>query len=844
MIDSIIRLRSQCCFGLLLLVVPGILGAPSRAAGEESRPAVACLVELQQSAPSVRDRLAATRALIRLDYWKLVDDAALNAYEEGAQEDDDDLAGDRAVSDGYTIDIAWTMAWRWHFDSAKQTPWIDRLVKIANEDPQRLTEVLLALLDLEADVSPGEDNQYDAESSNARAVLISRLEELAESVDSQADSLAPIALGVLIHSTSSEATRNIYRRALVRLTQQPESASAAATVLIRLPGFGAQIVREEVLDGESTEGPTFDPTAKSLVALYFEKYFAENGLDREDESRFPETLDSLIRRDATSQYASLILAQVGDAEEANALRDVYVDDRAVPSLRIVAAYASLRIERREVKQLAWLDWGVIAAYALGMIGIGIFYALRTKNAEEYLLGGRRMAPSLVGLSMFASLLSTLTYLAQPGEVIRNGPMTLVQVVSYPFVFVVVGWLLIPFIMRMKVTSGYEMLEKRLGVSSRLLGSTIFLVLRLLWMATIIYVTTSTVLIPMIGWSSSMTPVVCAAIGVITIVYTSLGGLRAVVVTDAVQTAILFGGALLAILLITLEMGGVSEWWPSRWQAQWQEPVWFDPSVRTSFIGLFLAMFSWQVCTNGSDQMAIQRFLATGDVSSARRVLLVSLVTSAVVIGFLVCLGLALMSYLEANPSVIPDDQSLFTDSDRMLPAFIVRKLPVGVAGLVIAGLLAAAMSSLSSGVNSSCSVISSDFVERFRKRSLSDQAQVRLARWSSVVVGALVVGLSLYVSSVSGNIFELCFKIANLFVGPLFLLFFLAFFVKHANSIGAWAGVISAAATAIVIGFWDSLFQGPAPFSFVWLTPLSFAVGLVVSWGVSWMTQRAAGERT
>ncbi len=117
-----------------------------------------------------------------------------------------------------------------------------------------------------------------------------------------------------------------------------------------------------------------------------------------------------------------------------------------------------------------LDWFVIAAYAVGMLAVGWFYAKRTSTTDDYLLGGRNMSPWKVGLSLFASLLSTITYLAVPGEMIKYGPMVLAQLAALPLIAAVVGWLLIPAFMRLRVTSAYEILETRLGLSARLAGS--------------------------------------------------------------------------------------------------------------------------------------------------------------------------------------------------------------------------------------------------------------------------------------------------------------------------------------------------------------------------------------
>ncbi|MEZ6191022.1 MAG: hypothetical protein R3C45_06980 [Phycisphaerales bacterium] len=499
-----------------------------------------------------------------------------------------------------------------------------------------------------------------------------------------------------------------------------------------------------------------------------------------------------------------VLAEVGDAEDVALLSGMLEDATTGPRTRLAAAYALCRIDRRHSESLGGLDWGVIALYGLGMIGVGWFYSRRNSSAEDYLLGGRGMRPWAVGLSMFATLLSTISYLSYPGEVIRYGPMILSGIAVYPFIFFVVGYFLIPSIMRLRVTSAYEILETRFGLSIRMLGGVIFLSLRLLWMATIIYVTTSTVIIPMLNWDESWTPVICAVLGVVTVIYTSMGGLRAVVFTDVIQTCILFGGAILTMVLITVQLGGVGAWWPDRWLAHWPEPEWgLDTGARISFVGLMIAMFTWYVCTSGSDQMAIQRYLATRDAPAARRVLLIALASDAMVAGFLVLLGLALLAYYTANPHALPDGQTMVGGADKLFTHFIAGGLPVGVRGLVIAGLLAAAMSSLSSGVNSSSSVIAIDFVERFQKLRHSEPRRVMLVKLISCLVGVVVVALSLYVSLVPGNIIELAYRVES--PGhPLFLLFFWALFVPWATTPGAWCALASGA-VAILIAYWEPL---------------------------------------
>ena len=145
--------------------------------------------------------------------------------------------------------------------------------------------------------------------------------------------------------------------------------------------------------------------------------------------------------------------------------------------------------------------------------------------------------------------------------------------------------------------------------------------------------------------------------------------------------------------------------------------------------------------------------------------------------FLGAIGLALLAYFRVHPEMLPSGQTIASGADQLFPRFIVLGLPRGIGGLVVAALLAAAMSSLSSGLNSSSSVISVDLLERFRPTKRSESGHVRLNRRISIVVGIIVVALSLYVSTVQGNLLEVAYKVSNLFVAPLFFLFFMAMFV-------------------------------------------------------------------
>lgn len=413
-------------------------------------------------------------------------------------------------------------------------------------------------------------------------------------------------------------------------------------------------------------------------------------------------------------------------------------------------------------------------------------------------------------------------------------MIMCVVLGYPFIFLTVGYLIIPKIMSMRVTSAYEILETRLGLTVRMMGSSIFLLLRLLWMSVIIYATAGTILVPLMGLDASATPYICAAMGIITVIYTSMGGLKAVVFTDVVQTVILFGGAIAAVILISVfsaqHLGGAFAWWPTEWAAHWQEPNFtFDPFVRVSAVTAILASYTWYVCTNCSDQMAIQRYLATRDSKAARKVILVSLCSDGCVAIFLNILGLALLGFFMSQPHLLGDEQMIMANADQLFPRFIAIGLPVGVSGLVVAGLLAAAMSSLSSGINSSCSVISVDFIDRFRSRAngVVETDHVRMAKYISVFVGVAVVFLSSFVCLVEGNLIEIAYKVVNLFTVPLAGLFMMAMFVRWATAFGTIIGAAAGLAVVVAINYWEEITGRPG-ISFLCAMPAAIIVQMTV----------------
>ena len=231
-----------------------------------------------------------------------------------------------------------------------------------------------------------------------------------------------------------------------------------------------------------------------------------------------------------------------------------------------------------------VDWIIVGIYAISTLWLGSYFGRRQTSTKEYFIGSGSMHPMLIGVSLFATLLSTISYLAIPGEISGKGPIYLTNYIAYPFVFLVLGFVILPVYMRNRVTSAYELLEQRLGLSVRLLGATMFLMLRLVWMGLLVYLTAKAIAI-MIGVGPEAVPWIVVATGAFAVAYTSLGGLKAVVITDLMQTILLFGGALLVIGTVTWNMGGFS-WFPTEWQSDvWDaQPIFsFDPSTRITVV---------------------------------------------------------------------------------------------------------------------------------------------------------------------------------------------------------------------------------------------------------------------
>ena len=285
------------------------------------------------------------------------------------------------------------------------------------------------------------------------------------------------------------------------------------------------------------------------------------------------------------------------------------------------------------------------------------------------------------------------------------------------------------------------------------------------------------------------------------------------------------------------------------------------------------MVTWIICTAGGDQTSVQRFMATGDATSARRAYAIQLIASTVVTIVLGLVGVALLGYFGSRPDQLPVGMDLFDDADHIFPWYIAHRLPVGIDALVVSAMFAAGMSSIDSGVNSITAIVMIDFLDRFGKHPSTERGHVLTAKLLAFSIGAIVVIGSSFMGVIPGNITAVTNKTVNLLTSPIFGLFFFAFFVPFARPVAVWIGTICGILTAVVIAFsgplvtWLDLHWGikaetfgvslqdkvdnltgeifllaPDPISFQWIGPAALLVNLVVGIGLSWILSRRLKE--
>jgi solute:Na+ symporter, SSS family len=487
-------------------------------------------------------------------------------------------------------------------------------------------------------------------------------------------------------------------------------------------------------------------------------------------------------------------------------------------------------------RLTALDWIVLTAYFAGLTAMGLALGRNQTSREEYQLGGRRIHWLLAGGSLIATLLSTLSFVALPGEMVRHGPAFFSSLLALPLTVAVISYIVIPTFKAMPYSSAYEYLDRRFGGGVRRLAAVVFVTRTIIWMGLIIYtcclvVTTAT------GWSVTMTILL---VGAATTVYATVGGFRTVVYSDNIQLLILLGGALAIPLVVFSSLHtGPTAWWAAMSQAGHPsvQLFSFDPTVRLTVLGAIIARFFWTICTHGSDQVAVQRYLSTPSLGAARRTLLTAAVAETVLLALLMLCGTALFALYQHRSGLDPQSflNSVAASADQLLPRFIIEELTPGFSGLMLAALLAAAMSSLSSGVSSVSSVVVGDLFSS--EAGHAGRRGLRLDHIASTLAGLagtlIALAIAPAAARTSWNLVDLMERLNHIFVGPLAVLFFSGMLFRRAGLHAALAGFAGALACSLLIcvpGRWLGM---GGDVSFMWIIAVPFSFGSAIAWVVA-----------
>lgn len=508
--------------------------------------------------------------------------------------------------------------------------------------------------------------------------------------------------------------------------------------------------------------------------------------------------------------------------------------------------------------LAGVDYVITLLYLVGVLATGWYFSRQQQQGEDYFVAGRQMPWFAVGLSIVATMLSTVTYLAAPGEVIQHGLAMSIGWLAMPLAFLVVNMMWIPFIMRLEVTSIYEYLERRFGLVARWTAVVMFLfILRLLWMAIIVLTASKAVaqitydsILPFLPGDPSLeqwTLALLLSVGLLATIYTMLGGIKAVIWTDVAQFVVLFGGVVITLVYVAIDTGtGPIDWWntttagavaeasddkpdskerktesniartdedkqPTKSGHKFPPLFSWDITVRTTILFTVLGSLFWYSCTFIGDQVAVQRYLTTSSIQAAVRGNIVNFVADFVIMVLLALCGMALLTYYldpEFQTEIVEGimDPSHKKAADNVFPHFIAHGLPTGVSGLVVAALFAVAMSSLDSGLNSVSAVLTIDVFNRSRP-DRSKSHELRMARLITLIVGLICTAVACGMMGVSEryNIISMTARTFNCALGPIGAMFFTGMFIRRADQECVVVSTIFGLVVAICSAWWVEL---------------------------------------
>jgi SSS family solute:Na+ symporter len=472
-----------------------------------------------------------------------------------------------------------------------------------------------------------------------------------------------------------------------------------------------------------------------------------------------------------------------------------------------------------------LDWFIIVIYLCGMIGLSVHLGRNQSDEEDYFVGGRKLSWWSVGISTMATQTSAISFISIPAFVAlkEGGGLTWLQYeLAVPLAIILVMVFLIPFFRRLRLVSVYEYLEFRFGPSVRYLVSGVFLISRGLGTGVGVYASAIVLAvclnIPL--WSTIL------LIGVVTVIYDTIGGITAVVYSDVIQMIILFSGIILCITYAADIVGGLDDVWAafpvSRRTA-------IDPSLGLSDAGASVPFWPFLLggiflyaSYYGTDQSQVQRELSAATTADTKKSLLINGFARFPLTLLYVLLGMVMLVVYEQSPelnSSVPYDKP-----DYLVPQFILLYLPQGLRAVIFASLLSAAMSSLDSALNSLSAATMQDFIA---PRLENTSRILVISKLTTVGWGVLITGFAFLVGSISETVIESINKIGSAFYGPILAAFVVGVISRKATARSVTAGILSG------VGFNLLLWLTAPGIYWMWWNFFGFLIAAGVSFLVS-----------
>jgi len=443
-----------------------------------------------------------------------------------------------------------------------------------------------------------------------------------------------------------------------------------------------------------------------------------------------------------------------------------------------------------------LNFICLISYLAAMVIIGIYFARRNKSTDDFFRGGQRVSWWASGLSIFATMLSSITFVAMPAKVFASDwtffIINMMAIAVAPFVI----YFILPFYRRIDATSAYEYLEKRFNVSVRLFASVSFVMFHVGRMAIVLFLPA----LALTAITPLSVPQCILLMGVLSVIYCTMGGLEAVIWTEAMQAIVLLGGALLSLCIIVLQIpGGIENTLSLAIADNKFHFINWDFSTSSYMTDAFWVLVIGGIGQNlvpyVSDQAVVQRYFSVPDMKSAKKSIWTNAITVFPATLLFFGLGTALFVFYKTHPDCIdPTFQN-----DAIFPLFISRELPIGIAGIVVAGIFAAAQSTIATSMHSISTVIVTDVFKRFSILS-NDRAYLNLARICTLFFGISGMLLAvLFAKADIKSLWESFMSVLGLFGGSMCGLFLLGIFTKRVGGSAAIIGAFVGVATLFVV---------------------------------------------